>query len=591
MIQSLKKLHDMTEDEFIEVFQSLSPLTTKLDLSRNKLSNKSKSALINAFSAIPMTVSSLDLASIELGYRASNDIAEILRAIPSNLLVLNLGFNNLGLKKIEAWITIFSALPKNVKSLDLAGNNLGEESKDKLIQILSNLPSNIEFLGLSANHLNQKETNELVEIMGKIPITVTALDLGLNFLGKKTTEELCQIMMAVPSNISSLNLRNNRLAQKSNDELTSIFQAISPGVTSLNLSGNNFSIEQLTHIMGVLSEEPSSIRTVTLDNGVIFSFNQLEIIENFVSSPSPESLSEFLTIYNINLDNLALPTSFALASYIYSSDNFFPDSTSRNSIVLWLLRNHLNDESIQSLVNSCVAKLRGQEIDAWSRYQPNKYMSYHQLIDAAQSILTEYTDELKKSAKNGFEQRYALFQSLTSQQNYNPITAEYLLALPEVRARLKLDVDNPDFIDPVILSSEGFEIAQPKSQQIPQTDPQPINAEAYAQWLDQRYKSEMILHKKSQGEMSSVQELIKEDKEYLIYMLRELLKPEVKSSPSAADAATEGDSKSAQQPLESGSVEKSTASSSLFFKAVSDKEPPPADSKQAPLESRNPLKK
>ena len=98
------------------------------------------------------------------------------------------------------------------------------------------IPSHVAFINLGENNLDEIETKGLTSVLQKIPKHIITLDLGGN--------NLCMLDKGLPQ----------------------VFQSIPSSIEELNLSNNGFDQYKISKRERLLSDLPSSIKFVTLNN-------------------------------------------------------------------------------------------------------------------------------------------------------------------------------------------------------------------------------------------------------------------------------------------------------------------------------------
>ena len=209
----------------------------------------------------------------------------------------------------------------------------------------------------------------------------------------------------------------------------------------------------------------------------------------------------------------------ALISYLFGSHKEFTDTNEFcHRMILLLLNDRINNEATQNIVRSSVQILSKSNNDALklSQTQPNQFIWYHQLIQAAKVVLSTESIENPSSIH-----RDTLLRTLCKEENYNSLAAQYFLMIPEIRNQLNLkNEDKPVFIDPVLSSSQAMRLNQPQHtlpRELNTAEFKKKNDEEQAKLLIQNY----ILDKKtSSGNQSlPITEIMKQDKADILNQL------------------------------------------------------------------------
>jgi len=133
-------------------------------------------------------------------------------------------------------------------------------------------------------------------------------------------------------------------------------------------------------------------------------------------------------------------------------------------MVLWLLRENINEDDVQNIVRACIKQLLDKPNSSleFQIHRSNQFMSFQQLITATQIVLrAQINKDIQEPALKYRSELLAILDKDSCY--YTTETAQFLLAISDIRNQLSLHVNaNPFFIDTILLSTAGISSKQPQ---------------------------------------------------------------------------------------------------------------------------------
>jgi Ran GTPase-activating protein (RanGAP) involved in mRNA processing and transport len=310
------------------MFLSLSPKINTLSISHNQLGSQNELKIAEMLQGLSTNIKSIDLSSNELTkYYHSKTLHRLFSTMPNHITTVNLSDND-----FNALLTDKSAV---IDTTDYDGN---------WRDFIKRCPRDMQILDLSDYSRADFDHEDAINILKACPPSLLSIDLSDNELGSLPSDDLLNLVLSISRNVTSLTLKNNQLYQQSAKHLIEVFVNLPESITYLNLSHNQLSRYPEQEIYEIVHTIPAHIKTLNLTG------NEFEYLNNNLFNEICKILSrEKKIILHFNDYHYYHPLQREALAEAF-------DGFSANVIAVNLAENHLNDEMLSFLAETCYEK-------------------------------------------------------------------------------------------------------------------------------------------------------------------------------------------------------------------------------------------